>query len=158
MMSWKDRNGTLHARVVRVDQPFTATRSAAANPGTVVNGQVAGLYPAESVVLLRTGNGFRQVNLGNAPIMLNGREVTVRDLALGDQIQVQSGYPSGGLVPLPSLAVVVTPQSVAGSRQTFRSAGTAFRPPSPSAPVSGSTLVTPQSNNPRYQPSRQTES
>lgn len=150
MMSWKDRNGNLHASVVRVDQPFTATRSAASQPGTVITGHVAGLYPAESVVLLRTNNGFRQVNLGTAPVMLDGREVSVRDLALGDQIQVQSAYPPGGLLPLPSLAVVLTPQSVAGSRQTFRSSGAAVRPPTPSQPASGSSQVTPQPVVPRY--------
>ncbi len=150
IMSWQDRANRLHANVVRVEQPFTATRRAGIAPGTVISGTVAGLYPSESAVLLRTRVGFRQVNLGNAPVLLNGRAINLRDLALGDEIQVQQAYPPGGLIPLTALTVVTTPQSVAGYRATFRSSGSAARAPMPSAPFSGNSNLLPGPVEPRF--------
>lgn len=149
VLSWRDRGGVLHADVVRVTQtevsprvarrePALAPRSAAVSPGTVITGRVAGIIPTTGTLILRTPTGFRNVSLGTAPIMLNGRAVTLFDLAMGDRVQVQHQYPTGGLAPLPSVAVVLTPQQVAGSRQTFRNSGSNTTPAAPPAPRRGS--------------------
>ena len=118
--TWRNQGGRLHADDVRVTQPLRPTRLAAVQPGSVINGEVVGLNPNAGQVVLRTPTGFRTVALGTAPIMLNGRPVTMFDLAIGDTLQVQQPTPRGGSQGVPTMAVVTTQQSVAGMRQTFR--------------------------------------
>jgi len=128
MLAWRDRTGRLHADTVRVTQPTAPTRSAAAVPGTIVQGQIAGVNAQGGTVVLKTSTGFRNVDLGLAPIMRNGRDVPLSRLRPGDYIQVQHVLPEGAQAPVPSLALVLPPQRVAGSRQTLRGQGAGSAP------------------------------
>jgi hypothetical protein len=143
--AWRDRAGQLHADVARIDQPATPTRIASTDPGAIIAGEIAGIFPEAGILILRTPTGFRNVALGTAPIIMEGRSVTTMDLALGDHIRVQRTVPPGGLVGIPTMAVVTAPHRVAGARQTFRSPEAAPQQPILPAqrPAPGGTTASP---------------
>jgi hypothetical protein len=95
--------------------------SAAAPPGSVVQGALVGMNVAGNSVTVRTTSGDHVVSLGTAPIMVNGKRGSIRNLALGQTIQVRRNLPTPASTDFITQAVWVLPSRsrVAGYRTSI---------------------------------------
>jgi hypothetical protein len=119
LLGYRDRAGRLHAESLVIRQPSTPTRLAADGPDTI-RGEVAGFAPRTRTLAVRTAEDVVEVPVGSTPVMLGGRKLNVYDLALGDRVVIPRMLPSGTTRLVPNVILVVTPQKVAGLRETFR--------------------------------------
>jgi hypothetical protein len=120
ILAWRDPFHALRADEVKILQPRDPTWPASSGPGMLVQGEVVGLISELGTLIIKTPVGNRNVAIGTAPVLLNGRPATLLDLAVGDRVQVQHTIPPGGLAPIPSLVSAAAPQPAPPSREPFR--------------------------------------
>ena len=132
VLVWRDPGGGLHAQRIVIRGPRSLAGTAIPAASAAIEGEVLGIQPLTSTIALRTTNGVRNVSLGTAPVMMNCRQITPFDLAIGDRVRISMLPPQPGLVPGPAVATVLPSERVAGKRETFRAmvAAKAIRPPS----------------------------
>jgi hypothetical protein len=83
--------------------------AASAPPGAIVRGTLVGVNIPDNTVSLQTESGIHVYSLGNAPIMVNGVTGSIRNLQLGEMIQLDRSLPTAASTDYVTQMVHVLP-------------------------------------------------
>jgi hypothetical protein len=117
----KDAQNVARATRITIETPRDMP-SAASGPGGLVRGTVVGIHLPSNSIRVRTLSGDARVDLGTAPIMVNGRETNTAAIRLGDTVEIQRVAGTDAGTELTTRLVTITGRA-AGYRATTHSTG-----------------------------------
>jgi hypothetical protein len=86
-----------------------AQPAAAVPPGSVVMGTLVGMNIPANTITVRTRSGDQAVPLGAAPIFINGRNGSTRDLRVGQIVRIERALPTEGSTDYVTQVIRVLP-------------------------------------------------